>query len=157
MPIGQSKAMWQCTRPGGQLWKHCKGRHLMTKFWTNLPYILKGGARSARTPQTILNFPQKDCLRTRKVSKLHCLQSYWLSFPLFMFSHCNKLSIKVFKHIIFSTKLPHWHRILVIFRMYGWVPKEMQFWIYIWEELFRGQIFCQTKKGDHKKFWSKEN
>ena len=105
----------------------------------------------------ILNFPQRDCLRTRKVSKLHCLQSYWLSFPLFMSNHCNKLSIKVLKHTIFSTKLPHWHRILVIFRMYGWVPKEMQFWIYIWEELFRGQIFCQTKKGDHKKFWSKEN
>ena len=82
----------------------------------------------------ILNFPQRDCLRTRKVSKLHCLQSYWLSFPLFMSNHCNKLSIKVLKHTIFSTKLPHWHRILVIFRMYGWVPKEMQFWIYIWSQ-----------------------
>ena len=68
----QGNVAMQVTRPGGQLWKHCKGRHLMTKFWTNLPYILKGGARSARTPQTILNFPQKDCLRTRKVSKLHC-------------------------------------------------------------------------------------
>ena len=42
----------------------------------------------------ILNFPQRDCLRTRKVSRLHCLQSYWRSFPIFMFSHCNKLSIK---------------------------------------------------------------
>ena len=102
--------------------------------------------------QMILNFPQRDCLGTRKVSKLHCLESYWLSFPLFMFNHCNKLSIKVFKHIIFSTKLPHWHRILVIFRMYGWVPKEVQFWIYIWEELFRGQIFCQTKRGITKGF-----
>ena len=109
--------------------------------------------------QMILNFPQRDCLGTRKVSKLHCLESYWLSFPLFMFNHCNKLSIKVFKHIIFSTKLPHWHRILVIFRMCGWVPKEMQFWIYIWEEeLFRSNILPNTnKKGDHKRFWSKEN
>ena len=52
-------------------------------FWQLCPscaYILKGGARGARTPQTILNFPQKDCLRTRKVSRLHCLQSYWRSF-----------------------------------------------------------------------------
>ena len=39
-------------------------------------YILKGGSRGSRNPQTILNFPQKDCLRTRKVSRLHCLQSY---------------------------------------------------------------------------------
>ena len=52
------------------------------------PYIQKGGSRGSRTPQTILNFPQKDCLSTRKVSRLHCLQSYWLPFPLFMFSHC---------------------------------------------------------------------
>ena len=54
----------------------------------NCPYIQKGGSRGSRNPQTILNFPQKDCLRTRKVSRLHCLQSYWLPFPLFMFSHC---------------------------------------------------------------------
>ena len=25
----------QVTRPGGQLWKQCKWRHLMTKCWTN--------------------------------------------------------------------------------------------------------------------------
>ena len=41
-----------------------------------------------------LNFPQKDCLRMQKISKLHCLQSYWRSFPLLMFCHCNKLSMK---------------------------------------------------------------
>ena len=39
-------------------------------------YIQKGGSCGCRTPQTILNFPQKDCLRTRKVSRLHGLQSY---------------------------------------------------------------------------------
>ena len=39
-------------------------------------YIQKGGSRGSRNPQTILNFPQKDCLRTRNVSRLHCLQSY---------------------------------------------------------------------------------
>ena len=60
---------------------------LLTIVMTN-PYIQKGGSRGSRTPQTILNFPQKDCLRTRKVSRLHCFQSYWLPFPLFMFSHC---------------------------------------------------------------------
>ena len=32
--------------------------------------------RWCRTLQTILNFRQKDCLRTRKVSRLHCLQSF---------------------------------------------------------------------------------
>ena len=58
-------------------------------------YIQKGGSRGCRTPQTILNFPQKDCLRTRKVSRLHCLKSYWRSFPLFMFCHCNKLPINI--------------------------------------------------------------
>ena len=38
---------------------------------TTSTYILKGGFHGCRTPQTILNFPQKDCLRTRKVSRLH--------------------------------------------------------------------------------------
>ena len=33
-------------------------------------------------------FSAERFLRTRKVSRLHCLQSYWLPFPLFMFSHC---------------------------------------------------------------------
>ena len=51
-------------------------------------YILKGGSRGSRNPQTILNFPQKDCLTSWKESRLHCLQSFWLSFPLIMFSHC---------------------------------------------------------------------
>ena len=50
-----------------------------------------------------LNFPQKDCLRTRKeVSRLHCLQSYWRSFSLFMSSPWNKLSIKTLKHYILN-------------------------------------------------------
>ena len=71
-------------------------------YYSVWAYILKGGARGARTPQTILNFPQKDCLRTRKVSRLHCLQSYWRSFPLFMFSHWNKLSIKTLKQYILN-------------------------------------------------------
>ena len=90
-------------------------------------------------------FSAERFLRTRKVSKLHCLQSYWLSFPLFMFSHCNKLSIKTLKHTIFSTKMPHWHQILVIFMIYalffvaiyalfpqicwGWKAKSADFYI----------------------------
>ena len=83
------------------------------------PYILKVGLAGCKNPQMILIFPQRDCLRTRKVSRLHCLQSLWRSFPLFMFSHCNKLSIKTLKHTIFSTTMPHWHQILVIFMIYA--------------------------------------
>ena len=33
------------------------------------PYIQKGGFRGFRNPQTILNFPQKDCLRMQKLSR----------------------------------------------------------------------------------------
>ena len=67
-----------------------------------ISYILKGGARGAWTPQTILNFPQKDCLRTRKVSRLNCLQSNWWSFSIFMSSPWNKLSIKTLEHYILN-------------------------------------------------------
>ena len=77
-----------------------------------------------------LNFPQKDCLRTRKVSRLHCLQSYWRSFPLFMLSHCNKLSIKTLTHTILSTKMPHWHQILVIFIIYALLSRNFVVAIY---------------------------
>ena len=80
--------------------------------------------------QMILNFPQRDCLGTRKVSKLHCLESYWLSFPLFMFNHCNKLSIKTLKHTIFSMKIPHWHQILVIFMIYALLSRNFDVRIY---------------------------
>ena len=31
-------------------------------------YILKAGFAGFQNPQTIWNFPQKDCLRTRKIS-----------------------------------------------------------------------------------------
>ena len=31
----QGNVAAQVTRPGGQLWKQCKWRHLITKFWTN--------------------------------------------------------------------------------------------------------------------------
>ena len=33
-------------------------------------YILKTGFAGFQNPQTIWNFPQKDCLRTRKISIL---------------------------------------------------------------------------------------
>ena len=35
-------------------------------------YFLKARVLVVQTPQTILNFPQKDC----QVSRVHCLQSY---------------------------------------------------------------------------------
>ena len=93
-------------------------------------YILKVGYAGYKNPQMILNFPQRDCLRTRKLSRLHCLQSYWRSSPLFMFSHCNKLSIKTLKHTIFSTKMPHWHQILVIFMIYALLSRNFAVRIY---------------------------
>jgi len=77
-----------------------------------------------------LNFLQRDCLRTRNVSRLYCLQSYWWSFPLFIFSHCNKLSIKTLKHTIFSMKIPHWHQILVIFMIYALLSRNFDVRIY---------------------------
>ena len=77
-------------------------------------YILKVGYAGYKNPQMILNFPQ----------------SYWLSFPLFMFSHCNKLSIKTLKHTIFSTKMPHWHQILVIFMIYALLSQNFAVRIY---------------------------
>ena len=39
-------------------------REAFRGLWCTGAYILKGGARGARTPQTIWNCPQKDCLRT---------------------------------------------------------------------------------------------
>ena len=85
----------KCVTPGVSAWSHRYSINISINIKNVQPYILKGRARGARTPQTILNFPQKDCLRMRKVSRLlHCLQSYWRSLPQFMFSHWNKLSIK---------------------------------------------------------------
>ena len=110
-------------------------------------YILKGGACGCRTRQPILNFTQKDCLRTQKVSRLHCLQSYWRSFPLFMFSHCNKLSIKTLKHTIFSTKMPHWHQILVIFMIYALLS-----WIFLSRFTHFFRRFFETEKQNPQTF-----
>ena len=102
-------------------------------------YILKVGFAEYKNPQMILNFPQRDCLRTRKVSRLHCLQSYWWLFPLFMFSHCNKLSIKTLKHTILSTKMPHWHQILVIFMIYALLSQHFVVVIYaLFPQIFLG-------------------
>ena len=42
----------------------------VTDVDTLIPYILKRGARGARTPQTILNFPQKDCSENVKSIKI---------------------------------------------------------------------------------------
>ena len=68
-------------------------------FWLCifLPYILKTGFRGFRNPQKTLNFPQKYCLKTRKLSILHCVRElepslpfYFSTFPLLgHFSSCN--------------------------------------------------------------------
>ena len=39
-------------------------------------YILKAAVPGVQTPQTILNFPQKDWLKTWKLPSLHCLQGF---------------------------------------------------------------------------------
>ena len=39
-------------------------------FTRSNPYILKAGFAGFQNPHTIWNFPQKDCLRTRKLSIL---------------------------------------------------------------------------------------
>ena len=81
--------------------------HTLVSWWAN--HILpKSGNPGSPDSADSFEFSAERFLRTQKVSKLHCLQSYWRSFPLFMFSHCNKLSIKTLKHTIF------WHQILVI-------------------------------------------
>ena len=38
-------------------------------------YILKAGVSGVQTPQTIWNFPKKDCLRTQKLSKLQYVRN----------------------------------------------------------------------------------
>ena len=38
-------------------------------------YILKAGFAGFQNPQTIWNFPQKDCLRTRKISILQYVRN----------------------------------------------------------------------------------
>ena len=98
---------------------HCHHSPQWVHLLISVTYILKVGLAGCKNPQMILIFPQRDCLRTWKVSRLHCLQSLWRSFPLFMFSHFNELSIKTLKHTIFSTTMPHWHQILVIFMIYA--------------------------------------
>merc|ERR1711989_216555 len=37
------------------------------------PYIQEAGFAGSQKPQVILNFPQKDCLRTRKLSIPQCV------------------------------------------------------------------------------------
>ena len=58
---------------------HSNSGHTHCVFWNcntcdhfdqcyNCAYILKAGFAGFQNPQTIWNFPQKDCLRTRKLS-----------------------------------------------------------------------------------------
>ena len=93
------------------------------KLWTleilNRAYILKGGICGHRIPQTIWNFRRKIVWERKKYQDYTVCKANWLSFPLLMFSHCNKLSIKTLKHTIFSMKIPHWHQILVIIMIYA--------------------------------------
>ena len=70
-------------------------------------YILKGGSRGSRNPQTILNFPQKDCLRSRKSIKITLFaELLTVISPNYVQSLIN-FSMKTLKHSIFSKKMPH--------------------------------------------------
>ena len=53
---------WEAVAKAMQLQPGVVGRLVTTR-----PYILKTGFRGFRNPQKILNFPQKDCLRMRKL------------------------------------------------------------------------------------------
>ena len=67
---------------GSRYWSYSKGnlfffffnplrfrRWFVPFFWSSSEaYILKARVLVVQTPQTICNFPQKDCLRTRKLS-----------------------------------------------------------------------------------------
>ena len=69
---------------------HLTGKTDVKKDFSNTiaqPYILRVEVLELRTPQTICNFPQKDCLRTRKLS---------FSVPESQ-QFCNVLQIKVKK------------------------------------------------------------
>ena len=107
------------------------------------PYILKGGICGNRIPQTIWNFRRKIVWERKKYQDYTVCRANWRSFPLLMFSHCNKLSIKTLKHTIFSMKIPHWHQILVIFMIYALLSRNFDVRIYA---LFP-QIFGNWKVG----------
>ena len=94
------------------------------------PYILKGGICGNRIPQTIWNFRRKIVWERKKYQDYTVCRANWRSFPLLMFSHCNKLSIKTLKHTIFSMKIPHWHQILVIFMIYALLSRNFDVRIY---------------------------
>ena len=49
--------------------------------------------------------------------------------PIYVQSLLN-LSIKTLKHTIFSTKMPHWHQILVIFMIYALLSRNFAVRIY---------------------------
>ena len=64
--------MWQKSKKNGFCYK--SSSHT-TRYKSRIiqgspshPYIQKSGVAGVQTPQTILNFPQRNCLRTQKLS-----------------------------------------------------------------------------------------
>ena len=109
----------------------CSVWYWQEKQWGKVwPYILKGGFCGHRNPQTIWNFRRKIVWERKKYQDNTVCRANWRSFPLLMFSHCNKLSIKTLEHTIFSMKIPHWHQILVIFMIYALLSRNFDVRIY---------------------------
>ena len=55
------------------------------------PYILKAGLAGWKNSQMILNFPQRDCLRTQKLSILQCVKN-------------NKVCMQVLQNMFFGCR-----------------------------------------------------
>ena len=113
------------------------------------PYILKGGICGNEIPQTIWIFRRKIVWKRKKYQDYTVCRAIDGHFPNFMFSHCNKLSIKTLKRTILSMKIPHWHQILVIFMIYALLSRNFDVRIYA---LFP-QIFWKLK-GDSADFFT---
>ena len=66
--------MWQESKKKGIAKKYKSSSHIARYKSGNIqgspshPYIQKAGVAGVQTPQTILNFPQRNCLRTQKLS-----------------------------------------------------------------------------------------
>ena len=109
---------------------HLVATNVLKNYLRGKAYILKGGICGHRIPQTIWNFRRKIVWERKKYQDYTVCRANWRSFPLLMFSNCNKLSIKTLKHTIFSMKIPHWHQILVIFMIYALLSRNFDVRIY---------------------------
>ena len=102
-------------------------------------FYLKGGICGNRIPQTIWNFRRKIVWERKKYQDYTVCRANWRSFPLLMFSHCNKLSIKTLKHTIFSKN--------TFPQIFGnWIVDSADFFtfrMYVWRSGWRKTLWCR--------------